>query len=156
LLYQDYFVTTLPFVLPIRIAYLGFFNFILGIFAAHHELRKFKLIFLASIPILAWYIFREGQAGNYYSQWRPSVLLYSACIAIFFYHLFTRIKLPKFTRTLSSLSFFVFFIHVIILEVVSKSLGPTNNLALFLLVTSISFTVAFLAHKIPYLSKLTG
>lgn len=162
LLYHDFYVAQLSLVLPLRIAALGFFAFILGIMASRHQAQllklshKYQLILLGLIIFLAWFIFREGQTGNYYSQWRPSVLVYSVCIAAFFYQLFTRLKLPKFTHTFSNLSFFVFFVHVIILEVISRSLTRTNNLVLFSLVTGISFGLAFLAHKIPHASKLTG
>lgn len=163
LLYQDYFVTTLPFILPIRIAYLGFFSFILGIFAARHEPRlltlakKFKFLLLALIIFFAGYIFHEGQTGNYYSQWRPSVMLYSFSLASLLYYHFTKLNLPTpLIHALSKLSFFVFFVHVIILEFVSKSINSSNNLVLFSLVTGISFLIAFLAHQVPRLSKLTG
>ena len=104
----------------------------------------------------------------FYSQWRPSVLIYTFFIGGFLYWVFDR-KLSNsiFFKTLSRLSFFVFFIHVIILEQLwywgFKSIFSEKFVAqlwfdpvFFLSVAGVSFGLAFIAHKIPYLSKITG
>ena len=126
--------------------------------------------------IFAYLVFYEGLNGylstlsylTFYSQWRPSVLIYTIFLGGFSYWLFDKnILNPAVVKILSRLSFFVFFTHVIILEILWSLIGVkifqlqfAQNLwwdpAFFTAVTLISFLIAYIVHKIPYLSKLTG
>jgi len=126
--------------------------------------------------VLAYGIYHEGlngflSTGNYlafYSQWRPSVLAYTLFLAGFLYWLFDRNRFDtRIVKTMSQLSFFVFLIHVAIIEILVKSIGAhyfsfhmVQNLwfdpVFFLVISLLSFGIAYIAHKIPYLSKITG
>jgi len=185
LLYYDYSIRPLPIYYPLGIALLNFYVFLLGIVLARSQerfktfIRKWKLLLLFGTIAFAIYIFFEGMSGylrthdylTFYSSWRPSILLYTICLSGFLYWVFDRkLKAIEVIKKLSHLSFFVFFIHVIILEAVWYSVGlklfaMTNGKIIqqvwfdplyFATVTIISFAVAFIAHKIPYLNKLTG
>lgn len=184
-LYYDYYTKPLQMFYPIKIALLNYFMFYAGIVLANNKerftnfVRKWRLIFLLGASIFAFDIFSEGyslylKTHNYlafYSSWRPSVLIYTILLAGFLYSVFDRnIIRISIIKTLSRLSFFVFFIHVIILEVVWYGVGKNIFLSthggiakklwydplLFIVVTIISFSTAFIAHKIPKLSKLSG
>lgn len=185
LLYIEYYIQPLPFISPIRIALLNYFAFLLGIIGSHHEqsilhfMQKWKfVIFLITIG-LGLYVFLEGknlylQTNNYlsfYSQWRPSVLFYSLFVTVSLYFLFTKItRFLEITKRLSRLSLFVFFVHVIVLEIIWRSWGAAffssththiaENLwydpLFFSIVASLSFLLAYIVHKIPQISKITG
>ncbi len=185
LLYYDYYVQPLRIFSPVKTALFNYFVFYAGIALANNKerfisfIRKWKLTFLFGASIFAFYVFYEGQSiyiktHNYlsfYSQWRPSVLIYTFLLAGCLYYIFDRnIIRISIIKILSRLSFFVFFIHVIILELVWYGVGKNIFLQtygstaeklwydplLFIVVTIISFSAAFVAHKIPKLSKLTG
>ncbi|HSW96687.1 MAG TPA: acyltransferase [Candidatus Saccharimonadales bacterium] len=185
LLYIEYYVHQLPLISPIRIAILNYFMFLVGIIASHHQkeilqfMQKKKYsIFLITLG-LGSYIFFEGRnlylkTNNYlsfYSQWRPSVFIYTFFLTLSSYFIFTKyIRFPTIVKTLSKLSFFVFFVHVIILEIIWNSFGSTvfkwtnTHIAenfwydplFFMIIASISFVIAYLVHKIPFLSRLTS
>jgi len=184
LLYFDYYVHPLSFSLPINIALLNFYIFLLGIIASHHLdkviriIKRWKILFFLSTIAVTFYIFFEGKnlyykTHNYYSfysQWRPSVLIYTVLLACSLYALFDRKNTHVLIiKKLSSLSFFVFFIHVEILELIWPVIK--NNIFqkhlffgeqlwfdpfFFLSVAVCSFLVAFFAHKIPKISKVCG
>jgi surface polysaccharide O-acyltransferase-like enzyme len=185
ILYYQYNIQPLPIYYPIGIALLNFYVFLLGIVLARNQerfiafIRKWKLLLLFGTVAFAISIFYEGLNGylkthdylTFYSSWRPSVLLYTIFIGGFLYWIFDRkLKYIAVIKQLSHLSFLVFFIHVIILEAVWYSIGlkllqMTNGKIIyqiwfdplyFLTVTILSFTTAFIAHKIPYLNQLTG
>lgn len=182
LLFYDYNVHSLPLFYPFRISILNYFPFILGtILSMHYDMftnfiNKWKLILILGTIIAAYFVFHEGLNGylvtrNYlafYSQWRPSVLIYTIFLGGTLYWLFEKIiHNASIVKAISHLSFFVFFIHVIILEMLWYLIGVkifqlqfAQNLwwdpVFFTAVTLVSFSIAFLAHKIPYLSKLTG
>ena len=182
LLFYNYNVHPLPLFYPLRIALLNYFSFIFGIFVSRHYdkfirfINKWISILFFGAIIFAYFVFYEGLNGylstrNYlmfYSQWRPSVLIYTIFLGGFLYWLFDKnIHNTSIVKTISRLSFFVFFIHVIILETLWYLIGVKNfqlqfaqNLwwdpVYFVAVTLISFSIAYIAHKIPYLSKLTG
>ena len=182
LLYLNYDVQSIKLFYPLTVALLNYFYFIFGIFLAHNQekvislIKKFKLLLFAGSVFLASLIFYEGLTGylkthNYvmfYSQWRPSVLFYSIFAGGFLYWVFDRGFVNSgVIKTLSRLSFFVFFIHVIILETLwslfFRNLFQINYVQqfwfdplYFLLVASVSFGIAYIAHKLPYLSRLTG
>jgi surface polysaccharide O-acyltransferase-like enzyme len=182
LLYYDYYVHPLRIFSPVKTALFNYFVFYAGIVLANNKerfisfVRRWKLIFLFGTLIFAFYVFYQGQSlylktHNYltfYSQWRPSILIYTFLLAGSLYYIFDRnIIRISIIKTLSKLSFFVFFIHVIILEVLWHLIGVkifqvqfAKDLwwdpLYFIVVTLISFSIAYIAHRIPHLSKLSG
>jgi hypothetical protein len=184
-LYHDYYLGSYPLPYPLNIALLNFYVFILGIVISHYQsqllavTKKFKYPLLIATYLLAVYVSYEGQrryysTGNYlayYSQWRPSIFLYTIILASTLYYFLNKIRLSQsLIKSLSSLSFFVFFVHVFVLEFVWNNLGTrlftqTNGLIVrefwydplfFATVAVLSFSIAYLCHKIPYLSHATG
>lgn len=177
LLTNEYYIHPLPFFYPLAIALLNYYVFILGIAASRHQnllekILKWKILIAGLFGILAATVFLEGRTlylktHNYlyfYTQWRPSVLAYTLATAGILYASFNfKCLNKKIIKTLSRLSFFVFFIHVIILEqfwnVIGKKIVGSElffNLLFFFAIAIISYTVAYLAHKIPQLAKITG
>lgn len=185
LLFYDYNIYPIQFYYPITITLLNFFVFILGVSLARNQerflnfIKKWKIILLSGTVFFAIFIFYEGLNGylkthnylTFYSQWRPSVLIYTILLAGSLYWIFNRkLKLISLIKTFSKLSFFVFFTHVIFLEILwngfLKNVFEKSNGSIaqtiwydplyFLAVTIISFGVAFIIHKIPKLSKITG
>ncbi len=177
LLYQDYFGQSLSIPYPISVALFNFYIFILGMIALHHKewliqnIKKIKYILLPTVIFLAGYIFQEGKSlylksydiGYFYSQWRPSVLIYTTLLSPLLFYILDKSRFQfGIIEKISKLSFLVFFIHVIILEVFWGAYGklifdkPLFDVLFFLTVSGVSFGVAYLAHKIPNLSKITG
>ena len=182
LLYYDYYVQPFNLFYPIRVALLNFFVFYAGMVLANNKdiiisfLRKWRLIFLFGAAIFAFITFYEGQSiyintHNYlsfYSQWRPIVFIYTFLLTGCLYYIFDRnIIRISIIKIFSKLSFFVFFIHVVIINILWDLVGIkiyspqlVKNLwwdpLYFITVTLISFSIAYIVHKIPNLSKLTG
>ncbi len=185
ILAYEYYVHPIPIFLPIKTAMLNYFIFILGMIAAHHQAqlitftKKWKYVLATTAIILMYSIYAEGKffflaTHNYlsfYSQWRPDILVYTIVLGGALYAFFQQTSIPvKLIKVLSSLSFFVFFIHIIILGLVWDTIGQplfdsTHGLSIqnvffdplfFLIVCTISFTCAYIIRKIPYLSKVTG
>jgi len=185
LLYQDYFVKAYRFDDPIRIAILAYFFFIIGIVAARNKevinlfVHKWKYFLFLATSGAGIYVFLEGRSrfiatGNYlayYSQWRPSVLIYTIAVGLIFFHLFEKTKLQfSVVEKLSRLSFLVFLVHVIVLEVAWSFFGKSlfslmsQNILrkalfdpiLFIIVVCASFLFAFILHKIPKFHRLIG
>jgi fucose 4-O-acetylase-like acetyltransferase len=182
LFYYDYYVQPLRIFSPVKTALLNYFVFYAGIILANNKerfvslVKKWKLIFLFGTLIFAVILYFEGLNGylkthNYlafYSSWRPSVLIYTILLAGSLYYLFDRnIIRISIIKTLSRLSFFVFFIHIIVLEALWYLIGVkifkiqfVKDLwwdpLYFIAVTLISFSIAYIAHKVPKLSKLSG
>jgi probable poly-beta-1,6-N-acetyl-D-glucosamine export protein len=176
LLYQDYYLSPLLFIYPIKIVFLNYYVFILGIVASRNMdylmsiVDKFKISLIILTIFLGNYVFFEGRTfylatRNYlyfYSQWRISVLLYTLLFGGLSYYLLNKVNLSEsVVKKLSGLSFFVFFIHVIVLEFIWKYIGVYVGqfwfgFTFFLMVSGFSFLLAYLAHKVPLLSKLTA
>ncbi|MDO8583231.1 MAG: acyltransferase [bacterium] len=178
LLAYTYYIKPLPFFYPLNIALLNFYIFILGMVASHHKrilekIGRWKILFGILFVVLAGIIFFEGRIFYlnthnhlyFYNQWRPSTLIYSIVVGCLLYAFFNKKTNAKIIKMLSRLSFFVFFVHIIVLEyfwsLVGKNIFSNMNDALlnllfFFCVTVISYGVAYLAHKIPYLPKLSG
>jgi peptidoglycan/LPS O-acetylase OafA/YrhL len=177
LMNQDYFVKQFGFADPIRISFLGYFFFIIGIVAARNKekvlelIRKIKYILIIPITYLPFYIFEEGKnlyfktynIEAFYSQWRPSILFYTLTVFVALFYMFDKSHLQfKLVEKFSKLSYLVFFIHVLVLEEMWKYFGhywfnlPAFDLIFFALITSLSFGVAYLIHKVPNLAKITG
>jgi len=104
--------------------------FVIGIVAARNKekllqfVRKWKYIIFSGTIVSGLYVFWEGRSRflssnnyfNFYSQWRPSVLVYSVLIGLTLFFVFEKKFQSNFLEKLSKLSFFVFFIHVAVLE----------------------------------------
>lgn len=184
LLYTDYFIKQFKFSDPIHIAMLAYFYFLIGIVAARNKekidcfMHKWKVLIVPATVISGLYVFWEGRerylsTGNYlsfYSQWRPSVFIYAILVGLTFYYLYEHTIFQKSAICkFSKYSFFVFFVHVAVLELIWKYLGlrlftVTDNLigktlfdpAFFLSVTIASFLIVRYLHKIPKLKNLFG
>lgn len=185
LLSEDYYTHPKSTFYPLTIAFLNYYIFILGMVAARHhkfliqyiDKQKIALVFLQGV--LALFIFIEGKTlylktHNYlyfYSQWRPSILLYTIIVFAVSYVLFNRLtKYEALIRVLSRLSFFIFFVHVIILELLWNIIGRNlfyNTAKLpgqqywydpvfFISIAVISYAAAYLAQKIPLMTKISG
>ncbi len=164
---------------PILVAILNFFLFVVGITAAAQRpqfkafINKWGGIFILLTLMIGILIYLEGKfwyqlTNNYlffYSQWRPSMTIYTLIMFISLYQITKNIHYNRFVHRLAQLSFFVYFIHVAVLEFYWK-LG-LNNLAThsysfyfdmlyFSLVTITSFSIGYFIHKTPKLSRLTG
>lgn len=174
LLSFDYYFHIISLPYPFSVLLFNFYVFILGMFFSHHQsditnfVFKYKNKITLSLIFLSILITSEGYllykiTGNYlsfYSQWRPSILLYTLLIFVYFYSYFSQKKLNQsLIYFFASRAFFVFFIHVIVLESIWKYL-PHLILSFtplyFIVVTSLSYFLAFIVSKIPYLSKLTA
>lgn len=165
ILNYDYRYHNSPIFYPVEVFLFNYFAFLFGMFISkNRNFLKIKLMPLLAIPMLymAYFIFHEGLINYYktwnyiyfYSQWRPSVLIYTLLLFIVLYFLLKNIQ-SKFIFTLSKLSFFVFFVHIIFLELLYKYLYR-EDLLFFVSVASLSFIAAYLAYKIKLLPKLTG
>ena len=186
-LYQDYYFHHIGFNLPypLVIALFNYFPFIIGIVASHQTekitvfVKKFLFLFITGTITLSVYVATQGYLQYYktynyqafYSQWRPSVLLYTLLFSGLFFYLFSQPRFTKsFFKTLSGLSFFVFFIHVVVLEILWNQIFlplmqlTSNHIAqnsffdplFFITTTFISFTIAYLIHRLPFIPRLTG
>jgi surface polysaccharide O-acyltransferase-like enzyme len=185
LMCQDYFVKQFIFPDPLRISILAYFFFIIGMVAARNKDRiletvgRIKYTLIIAVPALAYFVFEEGRMWYFktynieafYSQWRISVLIYTLVLGAVLFYIFNKPRFQfKIVGKLSKLSYMVFFIHVMILEEIWKYLGyklfdlmggnAFGKIAfdplLFTSVAAVSFGIAFIIHKIPYLSKITG
>jgi len=184
ILAYDYYIAPIPLFSPIHTALLNYFVFIIGIVAANHKekvlqmTKHWKYLLASSAGLLAYAIYSQGkyfylQSHNYlsfYSQWRPEVLMYTLVFAGAGYAFFQKIPIPNtIIKTVSRLSFFVFFIHIIILNAVwdfsTKTFLLHNQLLIrnvlfdpifFSIVLVISFSLAYVSHKMPFVAKITG
>ncbi len=184
-LIYDYYYKPLPFLHPVSIVILNCFPFIYGmVFAKKREvidnlIHRLRHLLIPLIFLLAIFIYTEGKGryfktSNYlsfYSQWRPSVYLYSLLLtSVLQYYLRKKQFYSRIIKTISKLSFFVYFVHIAVLTYLWNIMGlPLYNyltngnlgrvvfdIILFTLVSGISLTIAFVANKIPNLSKITG
>lgn len=183
LLSLDYYAHAVPFFYPINIVLLNYFVFFLGVSASHHHERIMTFIkkWISVITLMAvatgLFIFFEGRyfylkTHNYlsfYSQWRPSVFFYTLFLTPSLYYFLSQLKLGHGIKKFSHLSFFVFFVHVIVLETawdfIEAPLFKDNPQIIhqvwydplwFLLVSGISFLLAYVVRKLPFASKITG
>jgi hypothetical protein len=141
--------------------------------------KKWKYLLAMVVVALGIYVFREGKVDfestanylSFYSQWRPSILFYTLAVFSVLFYVFNKSRFQfKIIERLSELSFLIFFIHVIILEEIWKYFGynlfnliggnVVGKIAFdpifFLLVSGASFGVAYIIHKVPNLTKITG
>ncbi len=185
LLTQDYYFAPIHLAIPIRIALLNFEIFFLGMVASHHEekilafVKKWLVLFLLLLLFSPFILYQESRHNflatrnidAIYSQWHPSVFLYTLLVCSILFFVFTKVvRVNRALQTVSKLSFFVFFVHVAILylfwygvgEGMLKKIGAKQpqetlyELLFFAFVTITSFALGFLFHKIPKLRMLTG
>lgn len=174
LLALDYYFHFISLPYPFSVLLFNFYIFILGMFFSHHQSElisfasKYKNKILISLIFLALLITAEGYllykiTGNYlsfYSQWRPTILLYTLLIFIYFYYFFSQKKLNQtLIYFFATKTFFVFFVHVIVLEIFWKYLFHSIlsfTPVYFIMVTFLSYLLAFVTSKVPYLSKVTS
>lgn len=181
----DYYVKQLPVHYDLRVALLSVSMFVYGMVASHNKERIYQFvkknaqIFVALTFFLSALIFVHVRAislgrhtSSYiYNQYSPLNYLYTL---VFTSSLFYLLEKTQFLRkqfiTLSKLSFFVFFIHVFVLDLVWKNffykLLETNGSSLitqiwftplfFAVVTLLSFGIAYGIHKISFAPKITG
>lgn len=185
LLFQDYYVKQWDFSYDIRIAILSFSMFITGMVASHYKdwllgfVKKYLYIFTGALFLFPFFIFFHVQSitlkahtSRYiYNQYSPLNYLYTLN---FFSLLFYLLEKTQFRRRLfielSKLSFFVFFIHVLIQSllwdnIIDGLIGKYESILLknflfdpllFVIIAGISFGLAYYVHKIPYADKITG
>lgn len=97
----------------------------------------------------------------FYSETSLHVFLYSIAVFVFVYYLFNKKEPPKITpliQKMSGLSFGVYLLHVLILEIPDMFL-QTNNVYLqiplnWILTTVITFALIWIATKIPIVKKI--
>lgn len=170
----DYYFHPLPFYYPISVFILNFSMFIFGMLACHYQkdileyIKKHHHFFFFSLILTSMLITLEGlvlysQTKNYltfYSNWRPSTLLYTLIIGSYLFYIFSNLKLDiSFIKKIASYSFFVFFVHIIFIEIIYRFFpGPYLMYFYipFLIVTILSYLSAFILSKIPHLSKITS
>lgn len=184
-LHRDYFVKPFKLDDPIHTLLMCYFVFILGMVAARNKdaifefAKKWRAILTGAAGLLGYSIFWEGKTnflktGDYltfYSNFRPSTLVYSILFGLLLFYIFDREHLKYSPRKkISDLSFLVFFIHIIVLEAVWKYFGsslfyqfgstPYGKILFdplfFLSVFGISFLAAYIIRKVPSASKITG
>ena len=184
LLYRNYYIKAYDLGDEINAMILSYAYFIIGILAAKNKefidkiTNKFKLLLSVPTVLLSFFIFWEGRSryfltGNYlayYSQWRPSVFFYSLLVGLTFYYIFEHTKFKEsFVSRFSRHSFFAFFVHVSILELIWQFAGSKYfyitgiidgkivfDPIFFGVVACVSFLIAKFIHKIPNSVKLLG
>lgn len=185
LLYYDYYIRQIGIFYDLRVALLSISMFIAGMVASHYKeevylfTKKYVKIFVSLFVTLLLLIFihvrgvslKNHTSGYIYNQYSPLNYIYSLVFASLFYYVLEKSQFGRrYFIAFSKLSFFVFFIHVLVLEllwnnIVSKiikiyGVDCIRNIwftpMLFMTVTAISFGIAYLIHKISWAPKITG
>lgn len=185
ILYRDYYIDTWNIPHDLRIALLSYSMFVMGMVASH--LNNNILIFVKKnvkpllgllillVIFITFHVYdmtlKLKTSRFIYNQFGPLNYIYTAVLGSILFFLLEKTQfLKNWFITLSKLSFFVFFIHVLIQNIVWNTLvtpfldsGDTSILRsvlfdpiVFLTISFISFGIAFLTHKIPFASKITG
>ncbi len=103
----------------------------------------------------------EKGYGFFYTETSLHVLIYSAAVFVFVYYLFEQKEPPRcapFIRRMADLTFGVYLLHALILEIPDMFL-QTNNVYLqiplnWIFTTIITFALIWVATKIPIVKKL--
>jgi surface polysaccharide O-acyltransferase-like enzyme len=150
------------------------FYFVFGMHFAKHESRykefllsariKMSFIYLASFAAL----YADSRLSNTYgSSMKPTIMLYCFASFLFFYSVFSssQVKEIPLIRWISEQSFFIFFSHVVLIELIRSFFHITGIpirfhsilgvLLLFILDTCASFLLAFIISYLPF-SKYLG
>lgn len=179
--FYNYYFQTIPLQEDLRVALLTFSLFIIGIGSAHHKdaiLKAAQKYIKFLIPLVFLFIIGifthvqqistlQNTTRYIYNQYGPLNYFYTLILALVIAYLFA--KRTVFKRSiiyLSKISFFIFFIHVIILQFLWQNIliNLDNSIyssfafdILVLILTSlICILIASVVHKIPYASKITG
>lgn len=167
LLYIDYYLYPLPFPYVISVALLNIFFFIYGIFSRYQSIKLSKVAGVVLAAVSGITVYYQGKNNythshnylSFYSQWRPSILFYS----IFLISIISKISFQNqnLIKSLSRLSFFVFFVHVAVIELIWPQIRSQFDQfwfdpVFFVLVSSLSFVLSYLVSRLPVVSKLTG
>lgn len=184
LMFQDYYIQGFRMESALRVTILSFVFFPLGMIASHHQEKilqfvKRNVYSLTALLLLCmllsfgqsfWFYETTKRLHFIYSQYQPIVLPYTLLLASLVFFFYSQCNKHKdLILTLSKLSFFVFFVHVSVMYTFWGSIKPLfiytqttvfSNLFFtvffFGFITTVSFLLAFLFHKIPYIAKLTG
>lgn len=117
--------------------------------------HSIKIIFLLAVALLNFYVFILGMVASHNQNFILD---------------FVKKRIFIVLAAAAGLSFFVFFVHVWVLEFIWKNVGTSlfqltqGSIArqiwydpIFFFLTAIfSFTIAYLVHKIPFIAKITG
>lgn len=174
LLSLDYYFHLFNFYYPIRVFFLNFEVFIIGVLFSRYKddvqkfIEKYLKLLIILTSVLSILIFLEAlflytKTQNYlffYSQWRPSIFIYSLVSATLFYYLFNRLKFNSLIiAKIASRSFFVYFVHVIYLEIITKYFQNTLFFPPVIpIITTLilSYLSAIIVSKIPHLSRFSS
>ncbi len=145
--------------------------YLLGWYITNIPLKKIyrKVIYIlgalsALFIVVGMQFFSTNESKEYsffYNETSLHVLLYAVAVFIFIYYLFRDKESPKchsIIEKLSALSFGVYLLHVLILEIPDMFL-QTNNVYLqiplnWILTTVISFALIWIISKIPVVKNL--
>ncbi len=150
------------------------FYFVFGMYFAKYR-EKFETFLMSSklklglvwiICFAALYI--DSRLSNTYgSSMKPTVMLYCFASFLFFYSVFSisSLKESAFIRWVSEQSFFIYFIHVLLIDIIIACFrivgirvvwGSIIGIAILLLLDTLaSLALAYIAYRIPY-SKYLG
>jgi surface polysaccharide O-acyltransferase-like enzyme len=185
LMNQDYFIKQFSLPDPIRTLVLGFIFFIIGMIAARKNdliiklANKLRYVLLPLTFLISYKLYENSMAKYYftfninafYSQWRAEVLWYTIIIALTLIAFLVKNNyFSLLLNRLSKYSYFVFFIHIIFIEILWRngaviifSLMPKTPVAIitfdfiyFLLVSLLSFGAALIIRRIPKIKFFTG
>lgn len=150
------------------------FYFVFGMHFAKHESRykeflrsvRFKMGFIWLASFAALYV--DSRLSNTYgSSIKPTIMLYCFASFLFFYSIFSssQIKEISLIRWISEQSFFIYFSHVMLIDLIRSFFhiagipiqfrSISGVLLLFILDTCASCLLAFIISYLPY-SKYLG
>lgn len=184
-LYQDFYVENLDLNENLRIAVLSYSMFVLGMLASHYKdsilkvAKKYFKYLLSSLllllVVLIYHIFNLSITNSttrfIYNQHHPLNYFYTIVFTVTFFYILEKTQFAKKQFTfLSKLTFFVFFIHVLIQHLIWEGLVKSlisdfgagflgsfwATPILFIFISTFSFAIAYFVHKIPGASKITG
>jgi len=181
----DYYVKQLPVHYDLRVALLSVSMFVYGMVASHYKekiygfVKQNAQVLVALTVFLSALIFVHVRAislgrhtsGYIYNQYSPLNYIYTLVFTSSLYYILEKTQfLRRQFIAFSKLSFFVFFIHVFVLDLIWKNfffkLLETNGNGLitqiwftplfFILVLILSFGIAYGVHKMSFAPKITG
>jgi len=185
LLYHDYYQRQIQLSYDLRIAILSFSLFIIGMVASHKKpeidlyiKKHFLALFIVLISLIVGIYFHvrsltlAHRTSSYiYNQFSPLNYAYTLVFSGFFSYILEKTQFfrARFIE-LSKLSFFVFFIHVLVQNilwdnVIIKLIGIYGKSfirsfwfdpLLIIIITLLSFGAAYIVHKISWTPKITG
>lgn len=182
LLYNDYYNGAIQMHTVFRVVILSFAMFVFGMAASHHKEEIFAFakkriktliillaaLFLLIYPYVRMITLRDDTSSYIYNQFSPLNYVYTLLLTLVVFYLFEKTQFGRKTFiALSKLSFFVFFIHVfiqyvvwdfMILKYVDQEIWKAFwfDPVIIVIITTISFGIAYVVHKIPFASKITS